>query len=182
MPPKPVPMAHWCSLLRLIVIFNAQQITKVGCVLAWFSRLLLEEFYQHPLNSLMHSSEWIKLCLMMFTRVSVPTAEDSRNIAYSFRSWLCAWHAQIITCVGLYFTINRLVAFIWSCILVQVFSFCKGNKHTLLSVSLAALSCRRGTCELLTAEQVALLFFLTYCCLSSLSYEFLQWLLLPNPY
>lgn len=76
----------------------------------------------------MRSSEWIKLCLMMFTWVSVPIADESWKTAYSFDSWLCAWHARVISCVGLCFTINRLVAFILSCTLIQM-SLCKEDKH-----------------------------------------------------
>jgi len=49
---------------------------------------------------------------MMFTRVSVPTADESWKTAHSFDSCLCAWGTRIISCLGLCFTINRLVAFI----------------------------------------------------------------------
>lgn len=78
----------------------------------------------------MRSSEWIKLCLMMFTRVSVPIADESWKTAYSFDSWLCAWHTRVISCVGLRFTINRLVAFVLSCAVIQMLSLCKEDKHT----------------------------------------------------
>lgn len=83
----------------------------------------------------MRTSEWIKLCLMMFTRVSVPAADESWKTVYSSDSWLCAWYARVISCVRLCFTINRSVAFILNCIFGQIFSLCEENKHVFLSPS-----------------------------------------------
>ena len=69
----------------------------------------------------------------MFTRVSVPTADESWKTVYSSDSWLCAWYAWVISCVGLCFAINS--CFYFKLYLKSDFSLCKENKHTFLSPS-----------------------------------------------